>query len=163
MCALNHSAIESSKLALCLVLRKNISIQDALAAASVWKNLLCFDSVPKKTNRNYQTVENLIKKLKQGPTVPIKILQPKFYVTLFLKHSDWMANTFNQSKCLKNSVAEILCCMIFIGPVPGGVPLIQPLAVGRLLCCPMDMRCWGLAEIVLHVHVQPRMLPSLSM
>ena len=34
-------------------------------------------------------------------TDPIKILQPKFYATQFFKHSDWILNIFNQSKCLK--------------------------------------------------------------
>ena len=36
---------------------------------------------------------------------PIKILQRKFYATLFFKHSDWLKNVSSQSKCLKNSIA----------------------------------------------------------
>ena len=31
-----------------------------------------------------------------------KILQHKFYATLFSKHSDWLKNVSSQSKCLKN-------------------------------------------------------------
>ena len=53
-----------------------------------------------------------------NPTIPIKILQGKFYATQIFKHSDWLKNLSSQSKCMKNSLAQNLSSKIFIGSGP---------------------------------------------
>ena len=54
--------------------------------------------------------------LTPGPNA-IKILQHKFYTTLFFKQSDWLLKNLIQSKCVKINVK--LTFKIFICLTPG--------------------------------------------
>ena len=51
--------------------------------------------------KNHRTADLVFYRIGQAGTGPIKILQDKFYPTLFFGHFDWMEKKFNQSKCLK--------------------------------------------------------------
>ena len=53
----------------------------------------------------HSSVQNSKRRNSQSGTNPVKILQRKFYSTKFFKHSDWILNIFNQSKCFKNCLS----------------------------------------------------------